>query len=113
VFITRYLEKQANLTGWLDGFGHYFIEGNIKVLKRKNKAEIVLRALLSGHPVKLNGTEYRMGEDYSLGVPIQGEDAILPVVWSLKNFIGVCQKIDDEHIMSLVSSMTLTEHKKV
>jgi hypothetical protein len=83
------------------------------MLKRKSNTEIVIRALLNGYSVKLNGLEYRMGEDYSIGTPVQDEKAIFSVPWTLKDFITVCQKLDDKYIVSLVSSMTLNEYKKV
>jgi hypothetical protein len=65
----------------------------------RTKLEIVLRALLDGQEIEIDGRTYGMSEDYDLLVQMYRNDEepfFMTTDCSLKNFIKLCEEVGDD-----------------
>ena len=94
---------------------------------KKSNAEIILKALLSGHTIQIgelkshsfSNRKIAMSEDYDLcflsnkyhkDILVE-EDVPIGTNMELRTFVKECERIPENEMFAIVASITLTEFK--
>lgn len=83
------------------------------------KVRLAIKTLMSGFPIEVNGTEYRMSEDFDIAITMKqytidsnGErtkevEGHYGTNMSLSGFIKMCDKLDDRDLIGMIAVLTL------